>query len=216
MKHNKTFKKKIKKKIKKKNKTIKKMNKPRKIHFEDHPEFTPNLTPRQIFNLGSFGGTYWRPIKSKFSDKKLKNQHKKYEKLGWWKGIPDNHLTTPFSQYNTKINKYGKKVGTTLQFWEDKGWINKQDPYGWVQWYCEFYSGRRSADDERQISRWMKLAGPKGRFRKWLVTEILKKGDNKDWNNSDISPAIRQTLQHWAYKLTQKDFKNEIKNRKNK
>ena len=66
----------------------------------------------------------------------------------------------------------------------------------------------------REHSRWMKLAGPKGRFRKWLVTEILKKGDNKDWNNSDISPAIRQTLQHWAYKLTQKDFKNEIKNRK--
>ena len=37
-----------------------------KIHFEDHPEFRPNLSPRQIFKLGSFGGTYWRPIKSKF------------------------------------------------------------------------------------------------------------------------------------------------------
>ena len=37
-----------------------------KIFFEDHPEFRPNLSPRQIFKLGSFGGTYWRPIKSKF------------------------------------------------------------------------------------------------------------------------------------------------------
>ena len=73
-----------------------------------------------------------------------------------------------------KINKYGKKVGTTLKFWEDKGWMEKQDPYGWVQWYCEFYLGRRSVDDERQISRWKKLAGPNGRFRKWLVTQILK------------------------------------------
>ena len=29
-------------------------------------EFSPNLSPREMFKLGSFGGTYWRPIKSKF------------------------------------------------------------------------------------------------------------------------------------------------------
>ena len=113
-----------------------------------------------------------------------------------------------------KINKYGKKVGTTLEFWEDKNWINKQDPYGWVQWYCEFYSGRRSKDDARQIKRWKQLTGPNGRFRKWLVTQILKKGTKKDWNNYSISPAIRQTLQHWGYKLKKKDFDKELKNRK--
>ena len=83
-----------------------------------------------------------------------------------------------------------------------------------MQWYCEFYLGRRTEDDERQINRWVKLAGEKGRFRKWLVTQILKKGSKKDWNNSEISPAIRQTLQHWGYKLTKKDFDNEVKQRK--
>ena len=30
----------------------------RKISFADYPEFTPNLTPRQMFQMGSFGGTY--------------------------------------------------------------------------------------------------------------------------------------------------------------
>ena len=114
---------------------------------------------------------------------------------------------------DVEINKYGKKVGTTLKFWEDKEWIDKQDPYGWVQWYCEFYLGRRSHDDERQIDRWKKLAGPKGRFRKWLVTQILKKGTKKDWDDHSISPAIRQTLQHWAYKLKKKDFNKEVKSR---
>ena len=192
-----------------------KMNKPKKINgeifFKDHPEFKPNLTPRQIFEMGSFGGTYWRPIKSMFFTTTLKNKHKKYPK-SWWKGIPNDYLITPFDKYDVQINKYGKKVGTTLEFWEDKNWIEKQDPYGWVQWYCEFYLGRRSDDDKRQISRFNKLAGPNGRFRKWLITLILKKG--LDWDNYDISPAIRQTLQHWAYKLTKKDFEKEILERK--
>ena len=206
----------------KKNKTKKsrnrnKMTKPKKVNgeifFPDHPDFRPNLTPREMFKLGSFGGTYWRPIKSKFYKTKLKDQHKNYPK-SWWKGIPNHHLTTPFKEYDIKINKYRKKVGTTLKFWEDKDWIDKQDPYGWVQWYCEFYLGRRSNDDERQISRWKKLAGSQGRFRKWLVTQILKKGTKKDWNDHSISPAIRQTLQHWAYKLKKKDFDKEVKSRK--
>jgi hypothetical protein len=201
----------------KKNNKKHKMSKPKRVNgeifFKDHPEFRPNLSPKQIFKLGSFGGTYWRPIKSKFFKETLKNKHKKYPK-SWWKNIPEDHLTRPFNKYDTKINKYGKKVGTTLQFWQDKGWIDKQDPYGWVQWYCEFYLGRRTNDDERQISRFNKLAGSKGRFRKWLVTQILKKGTKKDWNNHTISPAIRQTLQHWGYKLKKKDFDKEVKNRK--
>ena len=203
---------------KKVNKTRKrKMSKPKRvngeIYFEDHPSFRPNLSPRQIFKLGSFGGTYWRPIKSKFYDTTLKNKHKKFPN-SWWKGIPEEHLTKPFDKYDVKINKYGKKVGTTLEFWEGKNWIEKQDPYGWMQWYCEFYSGRRSKDDDRQIKRWCQLAGPNGRFRKWLITQILKKGTKKDWDSHSISPAIRQTLQHWGYKLKKKDFNKELKNRK--
>ena len=190
-------------------------NQSEKLIFDDYPEFTPNLTPKQIFELGSFGGTYWRPIKSKFFKKKLKNKHKKYI---WLNNIDNDTLTRSFDEYDKKINKYGVKVGTTLEFWEEKGWIDKKDPYGWVQWYCEFYSGRRSKDDERQISRWSKLAGSNGRFRKWLVTQILKKGTKDDWDNYNISPAIRQTLQHWGYKLTKKDpgiYKNYLSCDKN-
>ena len=197
-------------KTKKKKDKFNLKNQSEKLIFDDYPEFTPNLTPKQIFELGSFGGTYWRPIKSKFFKKKLKNKHKKYI---WLNDIDHDKLTRPFDKYDKKINKYGVKVGTTLEFWEEKGWIDKKDPYGWVQWYCEFYSGRRSKDDERQISRWSKLAGSNGRFRKWLVTQILKKGTKDDWDNYNISPAIRQTLQHWGYKLTKKDFDKEYNSR---
>ena len=187
----------------KKNKSTKKMDK----------NFKPNLTPRQMFKMGSFGGTYWRPIKSKFHNKTLKNKHKNYSFL---KDIPNNLMTKPFDEYDVKLNKYKKKVGTTLKFWENKGWMRESHPYGWVQWYCDYYTGKRSADDARQIKRWQQLAGPNGRFRKWLITMIMKKGGKKDWDNHNISPAIRQTLQHWGYKLTKKDFDYELENRKKK
>ena len=62
-----------------------------------------------------------------------------------------------------------------MAFWRKKKWIKDQDPYGWVQWYCRFYKGRRTPDDERQIQRWKNLAGPKGRFMRFLVTQIIKK-----------------------------------------
>ena len=44
-----------------------------KIHFQDRPDFRPNLTPSEMFKLGSFGGTYWRPIYSGVLNKNLKN-----------------------------------------------------------------------------------------------------------------------------------------------
>ena len=170
-------------------------------------QFKPNLTPKKMFELGSFGGTYWRPIYSSITKKKYKNLHKKYS---WFNKIPEHKLSR--KEYDKKINKYKVKVGTSLEFWEGKGWINKQNPYGWVHWYCDFFLGKRTADDKRQIKRWMGLASERGRFRKWLVTQILK--NNGKWNDDSISPKIRQTLQHWAYKLTKADFDKEVKSRK--
>ena len=55
------------------------------------------------------------------------------------------------------VNKYGVKCGASLRFWENKGWINKIDPYGCFQWYFRYLLGGRSKDDKRQINRWKKL-----------------------------------------------------------
>jgi hypothetical protein len=174
-------------------------------------QFNPNLTPREMFKLGSFGGTYWRPINSGVTGKKYKNVHKKYP-ASWWKGIPEENLSS--SEYDIQKNKYGVKVGTTLKFWESKDWIKDLHPYGWVHWYCDYHLGKRGPDDERQIKRWLSLAGSRGRFMRFLVTLILKK--KAKWDDPSISPKIRQVLQHWGYKLTKKDFDNEVERRRNK
>lgn len=185
-------------------KLVKPIKKNDKLFFNDYPEFTPNLTPKEIFQLGSFGGTYWRPIYSGITKKKYKYMHKKYP-ADWWKGLSPNQLTS--SVCDITLNKYKVKVGTSLKFWEKKGWINKEHPYGWIQWYCDFYRGKRSSDDKRQIDRWNKFAGKKGRFRLWLITLIKKK--NTTFDDYSVSPKIRQSLQHWGYVLTEKDFKNK-------
>ena len=178
-------------------------NKYGEIVFKDYPDFKPNVTPMEMFQAGSFGGTYWRPIYSSITKRQYKDEHKKFPKT-WWIDIPEHHLTTPFDEYDKSINKYGVKVGTTLRFWEEKEWITKYHPYGWVQWYCDFYRGKRCPDDERQIERWQGVAGPNGRFRKWLVTLIKKKKGK--YNDFSVSPRIRQTLLHWGYELSERDY----------
>lgn len=182
-----------------------KRNSKNEIIFKDYPEFKPNLSPQEMFELGSFGGTYWRPIYSSITNKNYKNKHLKYPK-SWWKNVQNGWLTKSWEEYDKNINYYKVKVGTTLEFWEEKEWITKHHPYGWVQWYCDFCTGKRSSDDERQIKRWIQTAGPNSRFRKALINMIKRK--KSKYNDYDISPKIRQTLQHWGYKLTNYDYNN--------
>ena len=103
--------------------------------------------------------------------------------------------------YDVSVNKYGAKCRTSLRFWENKGWINEIDPYGWFQWYFTYWLGRRSEDDERQINRWRKTVS---RFRGKLVKMIKNAGSK--FHEYLISPKIRQILLHQGYELTEKEF----------
>ena len=173
--------------------------------FKDYPEFKPNLSPEQILKMGAFGGTYFRPIYSSVTKKHYKSEDviEEYPK-SWFKGIDiEKMVISP--KYDKKINKYGVKCGSDLEDWEKSGWMDKQDPYGWFQWYCRFYMGRRTDDDKRQIKRWLALTGPKGRFKNRLLN-MIKKKDGK-YDDESISPVIRQTLLHWGYQITPGDLK---------
>ena len=111
-------------------------------------DFKPNKTPVEIIKEGAFGGTYFRDIYSSVNDKFYKNSWKAFDVL---KDIDQKHYCSDY--YIVSLNKYGVKCGTSLRFWENKGWINKQDLYGWLQWYFRYWLGRRSKDDKRQIKR---------------------------------------------------------------
>ena len=93
------------------------------------------------------------------------------------------------AHYNQGVNRYNVKCGASLDEWETSGWITSVDPYGWFQWYCRFYLGRRSSDDERQISRWKGICSESGRFRNNLIGKIYSAG--KKYDDTSVSPVIR-------------------------
>lgn len=164
-------------------------------------DFHPIRTPKEILQAGAFGGTYFRPIVSSVTNISYKSKDVLRDTIDkdWIAGISlSTHVTS--KTYRNEINKYGVKCGGSLGMWESSGWITSIDPYGWFQWYCRFYQGRRSSDDVRQIRRWLKSAGPKGRFRSQLCNKILSA--NTTHNDATISPVIRQTLLHWGLEIT--------------
>jgi hypothetical protein len=137
-------------------------------HFD--PAFTPELTPTQMLALGVFGGKYMTDCGREFPS-------------SWFaraKLCPDRH--------DARLNCFGVNASQSLGEWRRKGWIHPQDPRGWFQWYCRYYSGRRSADDARQIRRWRAMARHVSALRGHCPKRAL-----------DCRRRQRQALLHWAY-----------------
>jgi len=159
-------------------------------------DFSPNLSPKEIIRLGSFGGIY-------FYDEggRIDINYKEFPS-DWFDGLEESFYLS--KKYNRKINFFKIKSGLSQEEWEEKGWINKQDPRGWFQWYCRYYMGRRTDDDERQIKRWNNFCGEKGRWRNYIYSKINKRGTSTD--DISFSLAVRQSLLHWGYMINNGDF----------
>ncbi len=98
-----------------------------------------------------------------------------------------------FAPKNTKkhlaeLNYFKTNASQPLSVWRAKGWIHKDDPRGWFQWYCRYYMGRRHKDDERQIKRWKQI--------KRHIAQIKKNCRKADLN---CRKKQRQAVLHWAY-----------------
>ena len=124
--------------------------------------------------------TYFRDIYSGVNEKWYRKLWKEFDQL---KNIDQKYHSQDY--YDASVNKYGVKCGTSLNLWENKGWI--------FQWYFRYWLGRRSLDDERQINRWKKIVG---RFKGKLFKMIKDVGGKLD--DYSISPEIGQILLHWG------------------
>ena len=133
--------------------------------------FEPELTPRQMLELGVFGGAYYA-----YKPQDLPDEWFKQAKL------------SADGMRRKELNFFKVNASQPLQVWQDKGWIHPQDPHGWFQWYCRYYLGRRSEDDERQIRRW--------KAYKRHIAQLVGNCAPRDFS---CRPRQRQSLLHWAY-----------------
>ena len=136
-----------------------------------HPEFKPQLTTQEMLELGVFGGLYLNDCVSEFPKT-------------WFKKA---QLSTS-GKKEASLNYFQINASQPLSVWQDKGWIHKDDPRGWFQWYARYYMGRRHEDDTRQIKRWKAIARHVAQ-----VTYNCMKGD------IHCRRRQRQALLHWAY-----------------
>eukprot|EP00599_Poterioochromonas_sp_BG-1_P000062 CAMPEP_0173146276 /NCGR_PEP_ID=MMETSP1105-20130129/8396_1 /TAXON_ID=2985 /ORGANISM="Ochromonas sp., Strain BG-1" /LENGTH=266 /DNA_ID=CAMNT_0014060445 /DNA_START=100 /DNA_END=901 /DNA_ORIENTATION=+ len=187
-----------------------------RLAFKDFPEFQPNLTPKEIIQAGSFGGCYFQRLASAVTGQTYVDAWREFPS-DWFEGLViTEHVASP--TYNKDVNAYKVSCGSSVQQWEDSGWVTEIDPYGWFQWYCRFYLGRRCSDDYRQITRALGVMGPSGRWRKNLINKCLSSGKSPDEACIDftISPKIRQLLQQWGYRLSVDDLTAAVSPKKKK
>ena len=137
-------------------------------HF--HEDFQPELTPKQMLELGVFGGKYMTDCADEFPS-------------DWFK-----KAKLCSRRHDPQLNFFGVNASQPLSVWRAKGWIHPEDPRGWFQWYCRYYLGRRGPDDERQIRRWVA-------FRRHF-TQVERNCRPGDFA---CRRRQRQALLHWAY-----------------
>lgn len=136
------------------------------------PEFTPALTPKQMLQLGVFGGDYFSRTPKEFP-------------ADWFNGVEFSKTGTA----DKDLNLFKVNASQSLKEWQRKGWIHEEDPKGWFLWYCRYFQGRRvPEEDARQISRWKNM-----RRHVAQVEKNCKKGD------FTCHTKQRQALLHWAY-----------------
>ena len=80
------------------------------------------MTPAEVLQMGSFGGTYFRPIRSGVTQQSYKNVHKEFPDE-WFEGLSIAKEVTS-SKYDIELNRYKVKSGTDLADWEKSGWIS--------------------------------------------------------------------------------------------
>jgi hypothetical protein len=135
------------------------------------PTFTPDLTPKEMLELGVFGGKYLTDCRDEFP-------------TSWFTRAKLCH-----EKHDPTLNYFGVNASQPLSVWREKGWIHKDDPRGWFQWYCRYYLGRRlPEEDARQIKRW--------RLMRRHIMQIKKHCRPGD---PTCHPRQRQALLHWAY-----------------
>lgn len=83
------------------------------IHFQDYPEFTPNKEPAEMLREGCFGGSYYRPLRSRKLGLIVEGDWEDLPKE-WIEGLDvERYLISP--SYDPDVNKYKVACGQSIE-----------------------------------------------------------------------------------------------------
>lgn len=135
------------------------------------PGFQPELTPKQMLELGVFCGKYMTDTRGEFPQSWFVRAKLSLEKR------------------DCSLNFFGVDASQPLSVWREKGWIHPDDPRGWFQWYCRYFMDRRLPEEDlRQIKRWKAIRRHIRQIQLWCEPGDLL-----------CRRRQRQALLHWAY-----------------
>jgi len=137
-------------------------------NFDDG--FAPELSPAEMLRLGVFGGRYLTDCRKEFP-------------ASWF-----TRAKLCSERHDPALNYFGVNASQPLAVWRKAQPPDAAAARVAELWYCRYYTGRRSLDDERQIKRWRAMRRHVAQIRLACPQRAL-----------DCRRRQRQALLHWAY-----------------
>ena len=85
---------------------------------EFQPDFNPEITPKEMLELGVFGGRYMTDCRAEFPEDWFENAK-----------LCSTH-------HDSRLNCFGVNASQPLAIWRERGWIHTDDPRGW---FCKLH-----------------------------------------------------------------------------
>lgn len=146
--------------------------------------FAPSYTPLEVLEAGSFEGGYIRAVEG------IPKKYMQPEKV-----LKERNV------FDESLNKFGTKSRQSKKEWAKKGWLTKDSPNGWFEWYIKYFEGRRligegkeGDEDKWQIGRWSSFVSR----HQGQIAANCKLGDDK------CRSRQRQGLLQWGWNSGEK------------
>jgi len=113
------------------------------LKFSNLPLFQPHYTPREILELGVFGGAYFFRLSSRKDIPPV-----------LFEGLPRNKYSNDLADNSInyfQVDTYNRRRDYKIPFE-----LKMRDPGGWFQWYSKFFYGRTDNNrDSYRLEQWI-------------------------------------------------------------
>jgi len=113
------------------------------VLFNNQPRFKPFYTPQEMLLLGVYGGNFFFKWDAR----------KNLVPMDFTKYVPTSQWEQP--AYNDSINFFQIDARGTIYNPDLNNTVRSKHPFGWFQWYAEYFAGFRDQYiDHLRVNEW--------------------------------------------------------------